>query len=94
LDPVIDNFPDEQGEENIPIVENTTEIVENTTEVVENTPEIKSEERVPVRNETDYSFRREQKPYTSESEIKIKFADERRPDRTYDFDGIISNSGF
>ncbi len=30
---------------------------------------------------------------TTESEIKIKFADERKPDKIVDFDGVISNSG-
>jgi transcription termination factor Rho len=30
---------------------------------------------------------------TTESEIKIRFADERRPEKSSDFDGIISNSG-
>jgi transcription termination factor Rho len=35
----------------------------------------------------------EPRTITTESEIKIKFADERRPERNYDFDGIISNTG-
>jgi transcription termination factor Rho len=79
LDPIIDTFPDEPGEDNIPVIENPVEI--------------KKEERVLARNENDYSNRREPKTYTSESDIKIKFADERRPDRTFDFDGVISNTG-
>ncbi|MBN1597091.1 MAG: transcription termination factor Rho [Bacteroidales bacterium] len=33
------------------------------------------------------------KTITTESEIKIKFADERKVDRALDFDGLISNSG-
>ncbi len=35
----------------------------------------------------------ESKTITTESDIKIKFADERRPDKIIDFDGVISNSG-
>ncbi len=35
----------------------------------------------------------EQRTITTESEIKIKFADDRRVERNYDFDGIISNTG-
>jgi len=35
----------------------------------------------------------EQKTVTTESEIKIRFADDRRPDKNSDFDGVISNSG-
>ena len=36
-----------------------------------------------------------EKPHviTTESDIKIRFADERKPERNVDFDGIISNSG-
>ncbi|MBN2524701.1 MAG: transcription termination factor Rho [Bacteroidales bacterium] len=33
------------------------------------------------------------KTITTESDIKIKFADERRVEKTLDFDGVISNSG-
>jgi transcription termination factor Rho len=33
------------------------------------------------------------KTITTESDIKIRFADERKPDKAIDFDGIISNSG-
>ena len=36
---------------------------------------------------------REQKGITTESEIKIRFADERKPEKNFDFDGIISNAG-
>jgi transcription termination factor Rho len=79
LDPIIDSFPDVPSEEIIPLVENEVEI--------------KKEERSPVRNENDYTNRREHRSFTSESDIKIKFADERRPDRTFDFDGVISNTG-
>jgi transcription termination factor Rho len=35
----------------------------------------------------------EPRTITTESDIKIKFADERRPEKNYDFDGIISNTG-
>jgi transcription termination factor Rho len=35
----------------------------------------------------------EPRTITTESEIKIRFADERKPDKGSDFDGIISNSG-
>ena len=35
----------------------------------------------------------EPKVITTESDIKIQFADERRPEKNIDFDGIISNSG-
>jgi transcription termination factor Rho len=33
------------------------------------------------------------KTITTESDIKIQFADDKKPDRSMDFDGIISNSG-
>ena len=33
------------------------------------------------------------KVITTESDIKIRFADERKPEKSVDFDGIISNSG-
>ena len=33
------------------------------------------------------------KTITTQSDIKIKFADERKPDKSIDFDGVISNSG-
>lgn len=35
----------------------------------------------------------ETKVITTESDIKIRFADERKPEKNVDFDGIISNSG-
>jgi transcription termination factor Rho len=79
LDPIVNGFSDEQEEDNISTPESPVEV--------------KNEEKVFVRNENNYSIRREPKSYTSESDIKIKFADERRPERTFDFDGVISNTG-
>jgi len=52
----------------------------------EDIPPVVSEE--PVRQTPD-----EPRTITTESEIKIRFADERRPDKNSDFDGVISNSG-
>lgn len=46
------------------------------------------------RSESGKSDRRDEpRTIRTGSDIKIKFADERRPDRSSDFDGIISNSG-
>jgi len=56
--------------------------------------EIRTDDRYKHRKENDFQQRRDYKQqYTSDSEIKIKFADERKPEKTFDFDGIISNSG-
>ncbi len=47
------------------------------------------ERREPVQN----SQQDRSKTITTQSDIKIKFADERKPDKSVDFDGVISNSG-
>jgi transcription termination factor Rho len=49
---------------------------------------------LPVQEEPEKIIEPEpNKVITTESDIKIRFADERKPDKTIDFDGIISNSG-
>jgi len=37
--------------------------------------------------------KKEERSYTSQSDIKIRFVDDKKPDTNIDFDGVISNSG-
>lgn len=91
-----------------PVIEEPYEMVKKEENIVEpkkdelpfepvkseHIPEIRTEDRYRQRKENDFQQRREHKTFqTGDGEIKIKFADERRPEKTFDFDGIISNSG-
>jgi transcription termination factor Rho len=60
--------------------------------VTEETPEFEKPGYEEIR-ENERPQVEEPRTITTESDIKIRFADERRPDKNSDFDGIISNSG-
>jgi transcription termination factor Rho len=88
-------FEEIKNEDNIDVSKKEDLPVESIEPVrSEHLTEIRTDDRFRPRKDNDFQQRREHKPYSSaEGEIKIKFADERRPEKNFDFDGIISNSG-
>jgi transcription termination factor Rho len=78
-----------QPEQDEPINEEIKEF--ETTEVEE--PKEFDKPRYEETREIERPQADEPRTFTTESEIKIRFADERKPEKNSDFDGIISNSG-